>query len=816
MEEEIQKAKRKYIKMFFEAQVITQELKRGNDNLDEQGHVYLYPESTLGMSNLTKLQTMTYLPYDSGDNNFKEKLEDNSTDIQSYFSINPEGQLVLATLVTTTIEVESETDGSSNKSTSTTHQAIEVPIDYKSMISQYATPMSFYLELGMATRNPEFLAAVVNLVKSKTNIQLTVLNTTTVETTTQVDESTYHVRSRIITEEETEDEDSELIVEYESSDETTKTTTITTTKTVTPTVKVTSVDTWICSQKITYSKIPGTPIEEEPYIIEQESEAAKSLGSDTTKEETVSWTTRKDSVVQRTSTTDTYDSGIPSDYIDNTDDFVELLDVKYKIPNSKEKRTAGTYLKTDAELFFQLLSQTPETQGMEIVMRYIMQKYDDTKDYGAGDFSFSIFDVNYFNQMGGGSVSPFGTNLTREEFISLATAYSSSSDYVNYMLKYAGDFYDICTSHNINPALAYAHACLETGNGSSSACQNNKNYFGYAHGNDSNTGKRYSSVRESIEDYCQWVIKNSTQGTSAYQSNMQTAKIYATANPKLNGTPDKNIYVLYCRYAYLGDTHISDEPSFSSPAGPSYYQSHGSNWGTGGRIYIYQMYEKGGLYTGEYSTRCGHSNGSDATTIAERADYAEYASNQRINIAKTIFGNNCLTGTSGSLIEAAYEVADHFMNSGVTVHYAGNSVQEATNNGRHVIGGNIQASWEKPLQEPSRYGVVCATYVAFSMWKAGLVDEETLNQYSYNSCTGLERMLTTSSYANQWQKITSFNDLQEGDVVFISGHVYFYMDGGKCLDQNYCVVQSSGKDTRGKLLKASAKGFRAAYRYIGK
>lgn len=813
----MQKAKRKYVKMFFEAQIITQELKKGNDNIDKQGHVYLYPESTLGQDNLTPYQTLTYLPYESsnaGGTTFKAKLAANAPDVQNYFSVNPQGQLVLAALVTTTVKVNSKTEGNlfDNNSTTTTYQATEVTIDYKNMISQYATPMSFYLELGMVTRNPEFLAAVVRLVKAKTNIQLTVLNTTSTNITVQVDEETKHIRGNSETSNSgTFDVPVEGIYPY-SSDITTTTTTTTTVTTKAPSVKVTSVDTWICSQKITYNKIPGTLIEEEPYTIEQESEDAKSIDSNEIGE--VSWITRKDSIVTTSSQMDTYDSGIASDYIDNTDEFIKLLDIEYKIPNSKEKRTAGAYLKTDAELFFQLLSQNPETQGMELVMRYIMQKYDNTKDYGAGDFSFNIFDVNYFNQMGGGGASPFGTNLTREEFISMAQAYSNSSDYINYMAKYAGDFYDICTKYNINPALAYAHACLETGNGSTSGCKNNKNYFGYAHYNDASSGKVYNSVQESIEDYCKWIIRNSTPGSGDYSANVKTAQEYATENAKLKGSPDNNIYVLYCRYAYLGDTHISDEPSFSSPAGKDYYMSHGSNWGTGGRIYIYYMYQEGGLYTGEYSTRCGHSKGSDPTTVAERADYAVYACNQRMNIAKAIFGNDCLLGSSGSLVEAAYEVAEHFMD-GVTVHYAGSSNPDVPSNGRIVASYDIQASWNKPVENPNRYGVVCATYIGLSLWKAGLVDEETINQYNYNSCADLERMLTTSSYASQWQKITNPSELQEGDIVFISGHVYIYMNGGKCLDQNYCVITSRGEDYRGKLLSAKTSTFRAAYRYTG-
>lgn len=400
MEEEIQKAKRKYIKMFFEAQVITQELKRGNDHIEQQGHVYLYPESTIGQTNLTKYQTLTYIPYESSDttNTFKNKLQANSSDIQSYFSINPQGQLVLATLVTTTVQKKSETEGKwfSDNSSTITYKAIEEPIDYKSMISQYATPMSFYLELGMVTRNPEFLEKVVDLVKAKTNIQLTVLNTTTTEVTTQVDESTHHVRTR----KKVRVRGEEVMKEI-SSDVTTTTQTTTTVKTVKPTVRVTSVDTWICSQKITYSKIPGSPVEETPYTITQESEKEKSLGSDTTVEESVSWTTRKDSIVQRTTTTDTYDSGIASDYTDNTDAFIALLDVKYELPNSEEKRWAGAYLKTDAEAFFQLLSQSSETANMEIVMRYIMQKYDKYGDYGAEDFSFNMFNQGSFTTIDG-------------------------------------------------------------------------------------------------------------------------------------------------------------------------------------------------------------------------------------------------------------------------------------------------------------------------------------------------------------------------------------------------------------------------------
>ena len=79
-------------------------------------------------------------------------------------------------------------------------------------------------------------------------------------------------------------------------------------------------------------------------------------------------------------------------------------------------------------------------------------------------------------------------------------------------------------------------------------------------------------------------------------------------------------------------------------------------------------------------------------------------------------------------------------------------------------------------------------------------------------------MLTKSYYASQWKKISKYEELQSGDIVFHKGydHVYIYVGDGKCLDQNYCVISSSGSDYRGQLLNASASDFKEAYRYVGK
>lgn len=84
------------------------------------------------------------------------------------------------------------------------------------------------------------------------------------------------------------------------------------------------------------------------------------------------------------------------------------------------------------------------------------------------------------------------------------------------------------------------------------------------------------------------------------------------------GKPENNAYAMFCIYMYLGDTHLCNEPDFDNPAGIDYYQSHGSTWGSGGRIQIYSMYELGGISTGEYKIRCGHSGATDLTSLQEK------------------------------------------------------------------------------------------------------------------------------------------------------------------------------------------------------
>lgn len=542
--------------MFYEAQVVSQELKRGSDHLDKQGHVYLYsekvPEENRTLSYITNIadNTMRYIKYDVDDekdnsNTFKKMLESNSSNIQEYFSINKEGQLVLATLTTTTVKTEGAP--LENKGNSTTYQATEVTVDYKNMISQYATPMSFFLELGMTSRNPNFLADVVKMVKENTNIQLTVFNTTTTEVTTQEDKYVEHIRARKLV---NQGGGYSLPKNIESDIERTGTTTTTITTKI-PNVRVTSVDTWLIRQKIKYNKVEGTLTPISNYSIEQKDDPEKSLKpieNNKFTEDEVTWITREDSQVEVLSKTDSYDSGLASDYEyrggENPDkdpsyeSFVDLLSKEYKIPNSNEKRNAMDCLNSDAEIFFHLLQQNSETQRMELIMRYLLNQYYNDKRFGDIDFKeiASMF-ASRLKSTSGGDVLVNTYIMDKELIISdvnklkEAIRNTYTGNIRTNLENNAGAFISAQNNYHVNAVFSIAVTVVESSGGTNWAAIDPGTYNWYSikgsyNGNSYVDGngtawRKYSSYREAVLDFGD-LIANSSYYFKAGKNSVKT------------------------------------------------------------------------------------------------------------------------------------------------------------------------------------------------------------------------------------------------------------------------------------------------------
>lgn len=289
--------------------------------------------------------------------------------------------------------------------------------------------------------------------------------------------------------------------------------------------------------------------------------------------------------------------------------------IKYKNQDGRTFSPEDNILSA-TQVLFSYIASSEHSQSYEETMRYLLYLYTG-KSYGVTSFDFRLYEPGEFKSIGGYITGVFDCTISREDFIVAVENYNGSQNYRTYMVPYAGDFYDVCSANNINPIFAFAHSCLETGWGSNSGCQNDKNYFGYAHYNGNSSGAKYNAVSESIQDYCNWIKLNATGKAS--MSNNTRAQELAPYAPELNGTADTNIYVLFCRYAQLDNTHDASN-NIGNP-----------------RIFMKQVFNE----------ECSHTENSPTTT-EEKAKYAVYTTNLRIKIANDIFGEYAIIGTGAS------------------------------------------------------------------------------------------------------------------------------------------------------------------------
>lgn len=336
--------------------------------------------------------------------------QNEAEDLTDKFSINDNGEIVLPGWTRTV------TEKNGRKVSDVTIMNLKT-IDYRNVVSQYTTSMNFFLYLAMISQNPEFVAAVTDLVK-QSKIELTVLETeiTDIETT----EYSY-IEHRRETNEYFELGEEEPSYSTISSDTKKTDTTVVTTTTSIPTLAVTYVKTWFCEQTITYDKKEHNsgPVTSDPVL--GEDEPPKEPAKD--KVDKVTWITGKSTTYTTETKTTRYEEGTRGQVIDRTGEkgsqglnslkkvdenttIVGLLDDKFKIPHSSREEKAGSNIVSGAEWLFDLMQQDPNLQSTEQIMRYVLYKYTG-KDYGVTSLDFGIFnakDFNSVNMMYGNSV----------------------------------------------------------------------------------------------------------------------------------------------------------------------------------------------------------------------------------------------------------------------------------------------------------------------------------------------------------------------------------------------------------------------------
>lgn len=413
---EYQEALRKYIRMFYEAQLTTETLNikpslaQDLINKGKYGSVYVYRAYSDNNGDPIQLE---YMPYEKME---KYANENNFDIIKDKFSVNEDGsKIIIPEKVDTTVrkyshtydvnkkkEVEEDLVEKANRyDINPTPTVTLKEFDYKNLISQYTTPMNFYIYLAMISQNPEFVAAVTDLVKDS-KIDITIFDTETTNIEEVINMATQNQKTAKLKATGEVDKDgypqTEIKV-YEEKPQIIADITITETVTTSTTLKVTHVKTWYCEQTITYKQENANQYVDTTVTNAKNNDEYKDENEpkDPNKDgKTVTWLTDQSKKVKNTNSTISYVEDNRGQVEDKTDDFIKLLDEKYKIPNSNRYEAAGKRnMVSGAEWLFQLFQNDARLQTVEQIMRYILGKYSGN-DYGVDELNWDLFQIKDF------------------------------------------------------------------------------------------------------------------------------------------------------------------------------------------------------------------------------------------------------------------------------------------------------------------------------------------------------------------------------------------------------------------------------------
>ena len=532
-EEEKQEALRKYIRKFYEAQVVTETLNynRGEAAGKTYGRVYVYRQNDDG----TKTQ-LTHISYDDM-MEYSSKTDDSSAEeARRYFSVDENGNLIYAGTTEVTVEKGDDLNNLSEDSDSSYSSTNIYSIDYKSAISQYTTKMNFLVYLTMVSQNPEFVSAVTDLIKDS-RIEITIIDKINTDVSVETYNYTLYTRR-----EYHYTYQGESHTGHETTHEDKTEYTRTTTESYIPSVKVTYAKTWYSEQTIEYERIRVLG-ETETYEKNASNDETLQDEPRLTGDETGTWKedqvksyrdTTKTSEINEVNRTDVDYSilGEKGDSEDGKETFIALMETEYRIPYSTREEAAGSNLVSGDDMLFMLLQTDSELEGMEEVMRRALAIYTgNSKKYGVDNLNDDLFAIRDFATAGSGNWSSLWDNsITKEEFIEIVENYvppdatgnggrSFRECYNKYFVANAENFYDICTENGMDPRFIFCIGIHESAYGTSNIANTKGNFFGWG-AYDSSPGESavtFYDMSEGIDAVSSGVAKYTTPGTWQYQ-----------------------------------------------------------------------------------------------------------------------------------------------------------------------------------------------------------------------------------------------------------------------------------------------------------
>lgn len=367
-----------YLTNFLKAELVTQNFKIGDADpkkQDEFNGVITVNRRTVANSNIGTTDDATieleYMNYED----FHSLVVSGDKTALFKYSVNSDGQLVVAQYVEIITEVTSDVPGISSGS-DYEFTLNEVYIDYKDMLDGFVMPFDFLWALLVKSTEEEFVNEVAKLALDS-EITLTVFDnlTTTVETTVE----TYEIT---ITDTYLDEETGDYVTDVSKEDRTV--TTVVTTNTDTVEVVPTYADVWFAKYSIEYTQeIQGlTQTGETNTVLETDSKVEATNDPNTTRE-------KKSTNYTMAMGSKRYKEGTPvieekTDPNSTEDNFVTLL-------NKPEFRNAKSKIMSTTSWLFKMLGNSRKTVDMIDLIKYLLYKATD-EDFGVQQLDQRLFE----------------------------------------------------------------------------------------------------------------------------------------------------------------------------------------------------------------------------------------------------------------------------------------------------------------------------------------------------------------------------------------------------------------------------------------
>ena len=831
----ISKDKQKeYLKAFIRAELITKypDLrsadKIGTETAEGeiQGCIQIHKALSNGDT-----QVLTYIDYET----FDSYITSGNSQATNHFTLDENENLIVAGWTRTTKNITSNVPDIEEVVNKVEYSLLARDFNYRAVASPFAMPFDFLWALTVIGDDEDFSYEVAKLA-AKSKIVITIQENFSTSTTTEIEEYDSHdkvIREAIFNGFIGEDDE---FMEYRYKPEPLITQAVhykteTRTKIESSSIKanVTEADTWIYKYENTVTNTtpdtPPTPEQKEniddteyefktnvvpasfkvqaeellkSYLIKEFCDKSEDIYEQKKnnnefdgiathlKYERYSKKTNQVITYNSTYTSNKYELGTPvitekTEKDSEEENFVTLF---------VKSTTAKNNILSGAEWLFEILANGPKTSNMVDLVKYLLYKATGV-NYGVTEYTFKIIDINSMNTVKGNSTENFikawenGTLWLYEtgQSETFPTGYLTEDEtcYIVYEDGSAG--------HN---NIAYGWATFITSSTTSPTHSEYAKHPRYGAGY-WNWRQAFGDVGISVESLYTGSFVDKEAAISAFENTILPSFRTKVDNYLIQNLPEyefsqkqKDALISVC-YQYGNINGFAD-------------------------AYRASLNEDGTIDGEKLKAKFDRFNYTGTVNNRKYANWLLFTEGTYIDRA----GNEI---TMATIVDAAYIVADHFLNSGVDVHYAGNSVDIATNNGRRVSNAvGIQRSWELPIEQPNEWGIVCATFVSMAIWKAGVIEEEIIDKYAFHACSGVDGMIRDPECIDEWEIITNWDELIEGDIVYMEGHVFIFMEGEMCLDQGYCVISSGGSDNRRVLTNASGyrSKFRCGYRYVGK